>query len=101
MKEEALDRTPWTAGFGRDYGTVVRQTMQRNECRPRITCCVSYCNGLLRSNRFGFACCVGAWRFRYNNIARPTKLKRRITIPNVLSIGADILQGVLAQDIDI
>jgi len=28
LKEEALDRTPWRTGFGRDYGTVVRQTRQ-------------------------------------------------------------------------
>jgi hypothetical protein len=26
LKEEALDRTMWTAGFGRDFGPVVRQT---------------------------------------------------------------------------
>jgi hypothetical protein len=26
LKEEALDRTKWTAGFGRDFGPVVRQT---------------------------------------------------------------------------
>jgi hypothetical protein len=25
-KEEALDRTMWTARFGRDFGPVVRQT---------------------------------------------------------------------------
>ena len=28
LKEEALDRTPWRIRFGRDYGTVVRQTRQ-------------------------------------------------------------------------
>jgi hypothetical protein len=26
LKEEALDRTVWKAGFGRGFGTVVRQT---------------------------------------------------------------------------
>jgi hypothetical protein len=26
LKEEALDRTMWRAGFGRGFGTVVRQT---------------------------------------------------------------------------
>jgi hypothetical protein len=26
LKEEALDRTVWRAGFGRDFGTVVRRT---------------------------------------------------------------------------
>jgi hypothetical protein len=26
LKEEALDRTMWRAGFGRSYGSVVRQT---------------------------------------------------------------------------
>jgi len=26
LKEEALDRTMWTAGFGRGFGPVVRQT---------------------------------------------------------------------------
>jgi hypothetical protein len=26
MKEEALDRTMWRAGFGRGFGRVVRQT---------------------------------------------------------------------------
>jgi hypothetical protein len=26
LKEKALDRTMWTAGFGRGYGHVVRQT---------------------------------------------------------------------------
>ena len=26
LKEEALDRTMWTAGFGRSFGPVVRQT---------------------------------------------------------------------------
>jgi len=26
LKEEALDRTMWRAGFGRDFGPVVRQT---------------------------------------------------------------------------
>ena len=26
LKEEALDRTVWRAGFGRGFGTVVRQT---------------------------------------------------------------------------
>jgi hypothetical protein len=26
LKEEALDRTMWTAGFGRGFGPVLRQT---------------------------------------------------------------------------
>jgi len=26
LKEDALDRTVWRAGFGRGFGTVVRQT---------------------------------------------------------------------------
>ena len=26
LEEDALDRTLWTAGFGRGYGTVVKQT---------------------------------------------------------------------------
>jgi hypothetical protein len=26
LKEEALDRTVWRARFGRDFGSVVRQT---------------------------------------------------------------------------
>jgi hypothetical protein len=28
LKEEALDRTPWSTRFGRDYGPVVRQTTE-------------------------------------------------------------------------
>jgi hypothetical protein len=28
LKEEALDRTIWRAGFGRGFGPVVRQTIQ-------------------------------------------------------------------------
>ena len=33
MKEEALDRTVWRAGFGRGFGPVVRQTANgMNEC---------------------------------------------------------------------
>jgi len=28
-KEEALDRTVWRAGFGRGFGPVVRQTVER------------------------------------------------------------------------
>ena len=28
LKEEALDRTVWRAGFGRDFGPVVRQTAE-------------------------------------------------------------------------
>jgi hypothetical protein len=28
LKEEALDRTMWTAGFGRGFGPVVRQTVE-------------------------------------------------------------------------
>jgi hypothetical protein len=28
LNEEALDRTMWTAGFGRGFGPVVRQTVQ-------------------------------------------------------------------------
>ena len=28
LKEEALDRTMWRAGFGRGFGPVVRQTMR-------------------------------------------------------------------------
>jgi hypothetical protein len=28
LKEEALDRTVWGTGFGRDYGPVVRQTTE-------------------------------------------------------------------------
>jgi hypothetical protein len=31
LKEEALDRTMWTAHFGRDFGPVVRQTAKWNE----------------------------------------------------------------------
>jgi hypothetical protein len=29
LKEEALDRTVWRTGFGRDFGPVVRQTAER------------------------------------------------------------------------
>jgi hypothetical protein len=29
LKEEALDRTMWRAGFGRGFGPVVRQTTKR------------------------------------------------------------------------
>jgi hypothetical protein len=33
LKEEALDRTLWTSGFGRGFGSVVRQTAKlMNEC---------------------------------------------------------------------
>jgi hypothetical protein len=33
LKEEALDRTMWRAGFGRGFGPVVRQTAKwMNEC---------------------------------------------------------------------
>jgi hypothetical protein len=28
LKEEALDRTMWRAGFGRGFGTVARQTAE-------------------------------------------------------------------------
>jgi hypothetical protein len=28
LKEEALDRTMWRAGFGRSYGLAVRQTTE-------------------------------------------------------------------------
>jgi hypothetical protein len=28
LKEEALDRTVWRAGFGRGFGPVVRQTVE-------------------------------------------------------------------------
>jgi hypothetical protein len=28
LKEEALERTVWRTGFGRSYGTVVRQTTE-------------------------------------------------------------------------
>ena len=28
LKEEALDRTVWTAGFGKGFGPVVRQTVE-------------------------------------------------------------------------
>jgi len=31
LKEEALDRTMWTARFGRGFGPVVRQTTKLNE----------------------------------------------------------------------
>ena len=31
LKEEALDRTMWRAGFGRGFGPVVRQTTKLNE----------------------------------------------------------------------
>jgi hypothetical protein len=31
LKEEALDRTMWRAGFGRGFGPVVRQTINENE----------------------------------------------------------------------
>jgi len=30
LKEEALDRTMWRAGFGRGFGPVVRQTNYMN-----------------------------------------------------------------------
>jgi hypothetical protein len=37
LKEEALDRTMWRAGFGRDFGPVVRQTTKgmNHECAWR------------------------------------------------------------------
>ena len=31
LKEEALDRAMWRAGFGRSFGPVVRQTAKMNE----------------------------------------------------------------------
>ena len=31
LKEEALDRTVWRAGFGRGFGPVVRQSAEWNE----------------------------------------------------------------------
>jgi hypothetical protein len=31
LKEEALDRTMWRAGFGRGFGLVVRQTNKSNK----------------------------------------------------------------------
>jgi hypothetical protein len=31
LKEKALDRTMWRAGFGRGFGTVARQTAEINE----------------------------------------------------------------------
>jgi hypothetical protein len=33
LKEEALDRTMWRAGFGRGFGPVVRQTAKRMKIR--------------------------------------------------------------------
>jgi len=32
LKEEALDRTMWRAGFGRGFGLVVRQTAKWMNC---------------------------------------------------------------------
>jgi hypothetical protein len=31
LKEEALDRILWRTGFGRGYGSVVRQTVENDE----------------------------------------------------------------------
>jgi hypothetical protein len=40
LKEEALDRTVWRAGFGRGFGLVVRQTAKRmNQSPPSNSKC--------------------------------------------------------------
>jgi hypothetical protein len=36
LKEEALDRTMWRAGFGRGFGPVVTQTTKWNEMKYGI-----------------------------------------------------------------
>jgi hypothetical protein len=38
LKEEALDRTMWRAGFGRGFGPVVRQTAKRMNEYYRKSC---------------------------------------------------------------
>ena len=39
LKEEALDRTMWRAGFGRGFGPVARQTTKwMNEYQPIVRC---------------------------------------------------------------
>jgi hypothetical protein len=37
LKEKALDRTMWRAGFGRGFGRVVRQTTWMNEYLDVVT----------------------------------------------------------------
>ena len=37
LKDEALDRTVWRTGFGRDCGTVVRQTLKRMDSNMKLT----------------------------------------------------------------
>jgi len=38
MKEEALDRTMWRAGFGRGFGPVVRQTNKWTNICAAVGC---------------------------------------------------------------
>jgi len=45
LKEEALDRTMWRAGFGRGFGPLVRQTtLTNNECKKLCVKLVTYQN---------------------------------------------------------
>jgi hypothetical protein len=39
LKEEALDRTMWRAGFGRDFGPVVKQTDKRMNSKTNTHFC--------------------------------------------------------------
>jgi hypothetical protein len=53
LKEEALHRTMWRAGFGRSFGSVMRQTAKRMNIinptgwfakrRVLLNCCTWYC----------------------------------------------------------
>ena len=40
LREEALDRTMWRAGFGRGFGPVVRQTTESMNEYVRVCLCM-------------------------------------------------------------
>jgi len=77
LKEEALDRTMWRAGFGRGFGPVVRQTIKRmNDVLILDTSWETfYCTGTDRSsqtvgkggtnyNEYGIRCSLFITRFK-------------------------------------
>jgi hypothetical protein len=48
LKEEALDRTMWRAGFVRGFGPVVRQTAKLNEMKTTSTKCTTLQHTILQ-----------------------------------------------------
>jgi hypothetical protein len=51
LKEEALDRTMWRAGFGRGFGPVMRLTAKRTNSKSKVRLGKANCIGhILRRN---------------------------------------------------